>query len=300
MVNSMTGFAARKGEGEGYQWRFEMRAVNGRGFDLRLRIPDWIEGLEQGLRAAAGKAIARGNVSVNMKVERADGAGESVIDADALARALAAVALVEARAGAADLALSPVSAADVLAMRGVVQGESAPEDTGPLRAALMADFAALLADFNAMRAREGEALAAIVSDQLARIGELIAQARTVAEARAPEMAAALRTNLARVLENSEGADPDRVAQELALIAVKADVREELDRLDAHVDAARELIAGDGSAPGPVGRKLDFLSQEFMREANTLCSKAQSGDLTRIGLDLKALIEQMREQIQNIE
>ncbi len=300
MVNSMTGFAARKGAGEGYQWRFEMRGVNGRGLDLRLRVPDWIEGLEQGLRAAAGKAIARGNVSVTLKAERAEGAGESVIDADALARALAAVALVEARAEAADLALAPVSAADVLAMRGVLQGERAPEDTGPLRAALMADFAALLADFNAMRAREGEALAAIVSDQLARIGELIAQARAAAEARAPEMAAALKANLARVLENSEGADPDRVAQELALIAVKADVREELDRLAAHVDAARELIAGARSAPGPVGRKLDFLSQEFMREANTLCSKAQSGDLTRIGLDLKALIEQMREQIQNIE
>jgi len=168
MVNSMTGFAARKGEGEGYHWRLEMRAVNGRGFDLRLRIPDWIEGLEQGLRAAAGKAIARGNVSVTLKAERAEGGGESVIDADALARALAAVALVEARAQDADLALAPVSAADVLAMQGVLQTESEPEDTAPLKAALMKDFAGLLADFNAMRAREGEALAGIVSEMRAR------------------------------------------------------------------------------------------------------------------------------------
>ncbi len=292
----MTGFAARRGEGEGYRWRFEMRGVNGRGFDLRLRIPDWIEGLEQALRTAAGKAIARGNVSVALRIEREAGAAQSAIDGEALARALAAVALVEARAEGANLALAPVSAADVLAMKGVLRAESEPEETAPLRAALLADFAGLLEDFNAMRAAEGAALGAVVGDQLEAMEGLIAAAREAAQVRAPAMAASLRANLARVLDNAEGADPDRVAQELALIAVKADVREELDRLAAHVDAARDLLAG----AGPVGRRLDFLAQEFMREANTLCAKAQSGDLTRIGLDLKALIEQWREQVQNIE
>ncbi|HDR29098.1 endoribonuclease YicC domain-containing protein, partial [Rhodovulum sp.] len=163
-------------------------------------------------------------------------------------------------------------------------------------AALLADLDRLIDDFTAMRAAEGAALEALLRDQLAQIADLVKDAARAAEARREHMAESLRANLARVLDNSEGADPDRVAQELAMIAVKSDVREELDRLSAHVEAARALLDADG----PIGRKLDFLMQEFNREANTLCSKSQSTPLTRIGLDLKHVIDQMREQVQNVE
>ena len=147
-----------------------------------------------------------------------------------------------------------------------------------------------------MREEEGTALARILGDQLTMVEALVAQAAELAEARRGLMAETLRANLARVMENADGADPDRVAQELALIAVKSDVTEEIDRLRAHVAAARALL----DKGGPVGRKLDFLMQEFNREANTLCSKAQNSELTAVGLDLKAVIDQMREQVQNIE
>ncbi len=278
MVNSMTGFATRRSEIPGFSWKWDIRAVNGRGFDFRPRLPDWIEGLEQPLRAAAGKAVARGSVSVALKVERDTAEVETAVDPERLDRVLGALRMIEERALAADLQVAPVSAADILAMRAVRRDTPGDADTAPLRQALLDDFQTLLGDFNAMRASEGAALEAIVGMQLDR------------------MAATLRKNLARVLQNADGTDPDRVAQELAMIAVRADVREELDRLAAHVAAARDLLG----SKGPVGRRLDFLAQEFMREANTLCAKAQSGELTGIGLDLKALIEQWREQVQNIE
>jgi uncharacterized protein (TIGR00255 family) len=160
----------------------------------------------------------------------------------------------------------------------------------------MADFETVLADFRKMRQAEGRALQGVIEGQLAQIAALVDQIAAATEARAADLASTLRANLARVLDNADGVDPQRVAQELALIAVKADVTEEVDRLRAHIDAARALL----DAPEPVGRKLDFLMQEFNREANTLCSKSQHKALTRIGLDLKTVIDQMREQVQNIQ
>jgi len=184
----------------------------------------------------------------------------------------------------------------VLSVRGVLETASVEEDPAPLRAALLADLPALLAEFTAMRTAEGAALHAVIADQLSQIAALTRAAKAEADARRDIAPATLREALARVLDHSDGADATRVAQELALIAVKQDVTEELDRLAAHVDAAHALLADTG----PVGRKFDFLMQEFMREANTLCSKAQALALTRIGLDLKTVIDQMREQVQNVE
>ena len=169
-------------------------------------------------------------------------------------------------------------------------------DSKALLAAITAQLPELIASFKDMRAKEGQALEAVLADQLEQVSDLTQQAAEAAEARREEAADTLKANLARVLENADGLDESRLAQELAVLAVKSDVMEELDRLRAHVQAAKELLA-QGS---PVGRKLDFLMQEFNREANTLCSKAQSVDLTRIGLDLKAVIDQMREQVQNVE
>jgi len=196
----------------------------------------------------------------------------------------------------AGVTLAQATAADVLAVRGVLDTGSVEEDTASLRAAILGDLPALLAEFNAMRAAEGAALKGVIAAQLDRIEALTGDAKREAEARRDAQAAALRDALAKVLANADGVDEARLTQELAMIAVKNDVTEELDRLTAHIAAARDLL----TETAPVGRKFDFLMQEFMREANTLCSKAQSLRLTRIGLDLKTVIDQMREQVQNVE
>jgi uncharacterized protein (TIGR00255 family) len=295
---SMTGFAARRGAGLGYGWTWDLRSVNGKGLDLRLRLPDWIEGLELAVRAELQKALTRGNVSLTLKVAQdgGDDAAAFRLNPHQLSAALAALAEVEEAAMAAGLTLRQPTAADVLTLRGVLDQTQQDQDTAPLRAAILADLPGLLADFAAMRAGEGAALAAVLTAQLDRIAALTAEAQREAATRAEAQAETLRDAMARVLSATDAVDESRLAQELALLAVKTDVTEELDRLAAHVDAARAHVAD----PGPSGRKLDFLMQEFMREANTLCSKAQSLALTRIGLDLKTVIDQMREQVQNVE
>ncbi|HEX9856967.1 MAG TPA: YicC/YloC family endoribonuclease [Paracoccaceae bacterium] len=298
MTISMTGFAARKGQGGGYSWAWDIRSVNGKGLDLRLRVPDWIDGLEAALRGELGRALQRGNVSLTLKVARENGEGADTLRVNqaTLRAVLGALATVEAAAMDVGVTLAQASQADVLALRGVLETGAGDEDTAPLHAALLADLAPLLADLAAMRAAEGAALARVIAGQLDRIETLTAAAAAEAGARRDAAANGLRENLARVLANAEGFDETRLVQELALIAVKTDVAEELDRLSAHIAAARALLA----EAGPVGRKFDFLMQEFMREANTLCSKAQALALTRIGLDLKTVIDQMREQVQNVE
>jgi uncharacterized protein (TIGR00255 family) len=295
---SMTGFAARRGAGLGYGWTWDLRSVNGKGLDLRLRLPDWIEGLELAVRAELQKALTRGNVSLTLKVSQdgGDDAAAFRLNPHQLSAALAALAEVEEAAMSAGLTLRQPTAADVLTLRGVLDQTQQEQDTAPLRAAILADLPELLADFAAMRAGEGAALAAVLTAQLDRITALTAEAQREAATRAETQAETLRDAMTRVLSTTDAVDEGRLAQELALLAVKTDVTEELDRLAAHVDAARAHVAD----PGPSGRKLDFLMQEFMREANTLCSKAQSLALTRIGLDLKTVIDQMREQVQNVE
>jgi uncharacterized protein (TIGR00255 family) len=273
-----------------------LRSVNGKGLDLRLRTPDWIEGLEAGLRARLSKALARGNVSLALRVQAEDEAGRLALNSGQLHDVLTAMAEVEAQAMDRGLSLAPATAADVIGVRGVLEAGPGAQDTAALRQALLEDFEPVLAAFLEMREAEGRALHDVLSDQLDQIAHLTEDAAQAAEHRRPEMQAATRAALARVMDTTDGADEARVAQELALIAVKADVTEEIDRLRAHVGAARDLLA-QGS---PIGRKLDFLSQEFNREANTLCSKAQNAGLTSVGLDLKAVIDQMREQVQNVE
>ncbi len=298
MTISMTGFAAQKGQGVGYAWSWDIRSVNGKGLDLRLRVPDWIDGLELALRAEMGRAMGRGNVSLSLKVAR-DGQTEAEglrLNPAVLAAVLAALGQVEGVAMQTGVTLGQATAANVLGVRGVIETAAAEVDTAPLRAAILADLPALLAEFSAMRATEGAALQGVIAGQLAEIARLTTAASAEAAARRDSAPGALKEALAKVLANSDGVDQNRLAQELALIAVKNDVQEELDRLTAHVDAARALL----SDTAPIGRKFDFLMQEFMREANTLCSKAQSLALTRIGLDLKTVIDQMREQVQNVE
>ena len=295
---SMTGFAARRGLGVGYSWTWDLRSVNGKGFDLRLRLPDWIDGLEVAVRADLQKAVTRGNVSVSLRVTQDGGAEQAAFRLNPLhlSAALSALAEVEEAAIAAGMTLRQPTAADVVTLRGVLDQTQQDQDTTPLRTAILSDLPGLLADFAAMRAAEGAAMAQVLTGQLDQIDRLTTAAQTETATRAASQSEIFRDAVARVLAVTDAVDETRLAQELALLAVKTDVTEELDRLAAHVTAARAHVAD----AAPVGRKLDFLMQEFMREANTLCSKAQSLALTRIGLDLKTVIDQMREQVQNVE
>jgi uncharacterized protein (TIGR00255 family) len=292
----MTGFAARRGEVEGWAWTWDIRSVNGKGFDLRLRMPDWIEGLERAVRGAVSARVARGNVTLSLRLTRDSGADSLRLNAAGLQAALSALGVAESAARGHGFDMRPMTAAELLGLKGVLEQGNEGEDGGALVAPLSDDLALLLDDFSAMRAGEGAALARVIAAQIDRIADLTGAAHAAAEARRPVMEQALKDNLARVLDGAAESDPSRIAQELAMLVVKADVTEELDRLTAHTHAARALL----SEGGAVGRKFDFLMQEFMREANTLCSKAANVDLTRIGLDLKTVIDQMREQVQNVE
>lgn len=296
MMKSMTAFASRTGSLGPVSWAWEMRGVNARGLDLRIRVPDGITGLEQAVRAALTKALARGNVTVNLRLTREDTGHGLRIDQTQLDAVLAALDAVQERAFSMGVTLGQPTAADVIAQRGVLIAGQPKDDTDALRAVLLDDVAPLIADFTAMRESEGAALRLVITDQLAQIDTLTAGAAKAAADRAPQVKANLTAALQRVLEDVTTVDEGRVAQELGLLAVKSDVTEEIDRLQAHVVAARGLLAQSV----PAGRKFDFLAQEFNREANTPCAKSQATALTAIGLDLKAVIDQMREQIQNVE
>jgi len=296
MIKSMTGFASAKGAHAPFSWGWELRSVNSKGLDLRLRVPDWVSGLEAGLRTQLGNAVQRGSVTLSLRLTRDDTGAELQLNPAALNAVLTALSDVENEALDRGMTLAPSKASDLLALRGVLEAGSEDDDTAALAKTLLADVTSVIDDFVKMRSDEGVALDSILRDQLSQISQLTEDAATLAEARKDDMATALKTNLARVMENADAIDPQRVAQELALIVVKADVTEEIDRLRAHVKAAYALLDTDGA----VGRKLDFLMQEFNREANTLCSKSQSTDLTAVGLSLKAVIDQMREQVQNVE
>ena len=300
MVKSMTGYAASGAEiatdAGVFTSQWDMRSVNGRGLDLRFRLPDWLDGLEPALRKLISVRVKRGSVSVSLRLTRPDSGGAGRLNPDALDAAIRMARLVEERAEAQGLALTTSRAVDLLALRGVM--DSTPDLAAPadLLDALLAQASPLIDAFDANRAAEGKAMTLVIAAQIEAVADLTRQSRRAAEARKGSQEQALKAALSRLQDAAPQIEPGRLEQELALIAVKSDITEELDRLGAHVAAARDLLAQDG----PIGRKLDFLMQEFNREANTLCSKSQNPELTRIGLDLKTVIDQMREQVQNLE
>lgn len=301
MLHSMTGYASRQGAadlaGQRMTWDWELRAVNGRGLDLRLRLPEGYGFLEKPLRDKLSAQIARGNVALSLRLRAVRPEGRAPIDEAALQDLFQTLAQMHAQAAAKGLDLRAPTSLAVLSWRGFGPDghDAATIDPAELGKLLLADLDALLAAFNTARQGEGQALHVILSGQIDQIAALVQDAR----ARVPERAAALRAlfqNVIAQFADSTQADPARLEQDLALQAVKSDLAEELDRLDAHCAAARALL----SEGGAIGRRLDFLTQEFNREANTLCSKAQHIELTRIGLELKSVIDQMREQVQNLE
>jgi uncharacterized protein (TIGR00255 family) len=292
---SMTGFARADGAGQRARWSWELRTVNARGLDIRLRLPPGFDALDGPARRAIGAAIARGTCFANLAVVREGGLGALRVNSEALEAVGAALDLVRARFPDA----APPTLDGLLAVRGIIEsGEAEPDPA--IREAEAAAIAATLEDalaaLVAARRQEGAALATVLGERLTRIAELVDRA-DAHPARQPE---AIRTRLEEQVRLLLGAapalDPDRLHQEAVLIATRADIREELDRLRMHLESARSLLA----AGGPVGRRLDFLAQEFGRESNTLAAKSSDGSLTAIALELKTVVEQFREQVQNVE
>ena len=293
-LKSMTGFARRDGARGTVRWHWELRSVNGRGLDLRLRLAPGAEGLEHRLREATQKRVARGNVSVTLAVQRDTGASEIRLNEAALDQVLAALRLVRQKGD-----FEKPRAEAVLALRGVLEAGEPVEteiESEARLAAMLADYEAALEALVENRAREGARLAAVLADQISQIEALVARV-AASPSRGPEaVRRRLEEQVRRLIEAAPSLDQDRLHQEAVLIATRIDIEEEVARLTAHVAAARELLV----AKEPIGRKLDFLAQEFNREANTLCSKANDVEITRTGLELKVVIDQMREQVQNIE
>ncbi|HYS45210.1 MAG TPA: YicC/YloC family endoribonuclease [Rhizomicrobium sp.] len=292
---SMTGFAESTGGHEGLRWRWETKSVNSRSLDMRLRTPPGYDGLEAPARRLAGERFQRGAFQISLMIEPQDSARGLAVDAVALASAVKI-----AREVAAETGLAPARVDGLLALKGVIVADEGAMPLDPVArahrdAALLESLATAFDRLAKERGSEGAKLAVVLGSQIGEIERLVAEAARLAAAQ-PE---ALRARLGMQVKELLGEVPvseERLAQEVALLAVKADVREELDRLTAHVQDARSLIAqGRG-----VGRKLDFLAQEFNREANTLCSKSADIALTRTGLALKAVIDQFREQAQNVE
>lgn len=294
MLKSMTGFGRAEGQAHGVGWAWELRAVNGKSLDVRLRLPPGFERMEQAVRKLAAQKLSRGNVQATLNLGHQSGSAAVVLNEDMLSGVLEAIEKIEAQSQRA-----PSSAADILSIRGVLESSDSSRDEEEQKALeedLLTSLASALNGLNENRSREGAELSKIMLGLIDSIAHL-AEAAEQDPARKPEsIAARLQEQLDRIQSTSGDFDSDRLHQEVALLATKADIREELDRLNAHILAARELIA-TGS---PVGRKLEFLAQEFNRECNTLCSKSNAVSLTNTGLEMKVVIDQLREQCLNVE
>jgi len=292
-IASMTGFARMAGDFAPFRWAWELKSVNAKGLDLRLRLPPGFDVLEPEARALLGHKVLRGTCYATLTLQRDAAAPEIRVNRAALEALLAVLAEVPLPKG-----VQPASLDGLLGLRGIVETVERGEDEAHIaqvRAAALATFAEALDALIGMRQSEGHALANILNARLDRIAALTAAAEDC-PARKPD---AIRARLAQsiaALAGHVGFDSDRLHQEALILAAKADIREELDRLATHVAAARDLL----SKGGPIGRKLDFLAQELARESNTLCAKSNDASLTGLGLELRVEIEQFREQIQNIE
>ncbi len=289
----MTGFARSAGALDGRSWSWELRSVNGRGLDVRLKLPAGWEAQETAFRQAVAGCLQRGTVQAQLSFSQDAPIGLTV-RTEVLERLIALALDIAARIPGAP----PPRAEALLALPGVLRagGEAEPVVDDASRAAAEGGLAIALTALVAARQAEGTRLGAVLTQQIDDIAGLAGEARAQAGAQHLAQQRRLQESLRSLLDDTAPVAPERLAQELAVLASRADVREELDRLDSHVAQARALLREGGG----VGRRLDFLVQEFLRETNTLCSKSASAGLTAIGLRLKAVIEQLREQVQNIE
>jgi len=293
-IASMTGFARAEGHDGPLSWAWELKSVNSKSLDLRFRLPPGFDALELPLRALVTQRLKRGSISAGLSVARAAGAGNLRVNREALA-----VVMRLANELAAEVEAAPPRIDGLLALRGVLEsGDETPDEGARERQMkqLTESFAQALEGLAAMRLSEGMRLEAVLTERLDEIAGLVKDAEDAAATQPAAIRARIKELIAALTDAVPALPEERLAHEAALVIAKADIREELDRLHAHLDAARSLMKEGGA----IGRRFDFLCQEFNREANTLCSKSADLELTRIGLALKAAIEQLREQVQNIE
>ncbi|MCP4330059.1 MAG: YicC family protein [Alphaproteobacteria bacterium] len=290
----MTGYARVDGHLADTRWTWEIKTVNGKGLDIRCRMPAGAERMDAEVRRRGAAVLRRGNVSISLLVTKNQSAQRPVVNHALLDQILSLQAELK------DLVSDrKPTIENLLQVRGLIELSDAEEDeqaTQTRDTAMMASLDEALAVAVAVRDAEGERLQQVLIGQLGRVGELVAAASTTAAVQPEALRARLASQVQQLLESVPALPEEKLLQEAAVLAAKADIREELDRLNAHIMAANDLIAKDE----PVGRRLEFLCQEFNREANTLCAKSSDIDLTTIGLDLKAVIDQMREQVQNVE
>ncbi len=294
-LQSMTGFARAEGTSGRYRWAWELRSVNGKGLDIRMRLPQGMEGFETEIRRLLGQYLTRGNIQVGLSVSVSENRVEAVLNRDALD----AVLRLRDELGMDLVDPTPLRLDALLSIRGLVDFREAQDDEQALSARdadILAGLEQAVRALCDMRMTEGDALCRVLSDHVANIEELALKVEADPSRQPEEIARKLETQLAALLEASPSLDRDRLHAEAALLATKADLREEIDRLKAHVTAARDLLA----MGGPIGRKLDFLAQEFNRESNTICSKSNAVAVTAAGIELKVVIDQFREQVQNLE
>jgi uncharacterized protein (TIGR00255 family) len=290
----MTGFARAEGQMGVYGWSWELKSVNAKGLDMRVRLPPGLDALEGPVRDRIAQKLKRGNVTASLTVARAPGSERVVVNEAALE---AMLSLPAKYAGRIDPAPPRLDA--LLAVRGIVEVVEAPdteEERNKRGAAMLATLEQAIERLADARRNEGGRLAALLLGHIAEVRRLVDAAANAAGARPEKLRARLEEQLKALLDSRPPLPEERLAQEAALLATRGDIREEIDRLRSHCDAAAETLA----KPGAVGRQLDFLAQEFNREANTLCSKSADVELTRLGLELKTTIDQFREQIQNVE
>jgi uncharacterized protein (TIGR00255 family) len=293
-LSSMTGFARSQGLSTPYAWAWEVKSVNAKSLDLRLRLPPGWDAIEVPVRTRAADKLARGALQAALTIAREGVAPIVRVNEGVLEAVLKAMQSLAAR-----VAAEPARLDGILGVKGVIEVVDAQEHEDERRdaeAAVLVGFEAALAGLAQMRRHEGEALGRLLSERLSEVAALVARADAAPGRRPDAIRQRLTEQVAALLENSARFDSDRLYQEAILLAAKADVREELDRLKAHVEQARKLIAGGGA----IGRRLDFLAQELNREANTLCAKSNDVELTNTGLELKSVVEQFREQVQNLE
>ena len=293
-LSSMTGFARSHGASGPYVFEWELKSVNAKGFDLRMRLPPGWDEVEAAAKKRAGEVLSRGTVYANLNVKRSNTASVVRINEEVLS---SIVKVAGALAGRID-AVAP-SIDGLLAIKGVIEvaePEGSEEEDEAARSVVASAFDEALGHLVVMRRREGTALCQILLQRLDEIETLAMRAETTPGRKPEAIKARLAEQIAALLDASDRLDPDRLSQEALMMATKADIREELDRIASHISQAREMIAKGG----PVGRRLDFLAQEFNREVNTCCSKSNDLELTNIGLEMKNVVEQFREQIQNLE
>ena len=294
-ISSMTGFARTEGQSAGCSWTWEVRSVNGKGLEVRSRLPAGFEALEPQVRQRIAGTLKRGNIGANLTVAWIERPAGVRVNTEALHQIVALLPDIQRRLPDC----LPPSPDGLLNLRGIIEivDEQPTEETrAALDEAILDGLDRALGSLAAMRRDEGARMATVLEGHLGRIAGLCREANGLAAAQPAAIMARLVEQVGALISTIPALPEDRLAQEVALLATKADLREELDRLKAHHEAARALLAGDG----PVGRKLEFLCQEFNREANTLCAKSVDVQLTRVGIDIKATIDQLREQVQNIE